>query len=140
MALLRKQPRPKKYSSWLFLIWRQDGSTLSPHLLVMWSAQKQTICLCSLSQPHPFTRCWISSSGCVLTVSLHRSMIQPYVGSSWRAAAYGKFGKDDIMWEGPHAGTGKEKKLWNKVKELGPAWSLHSPLSSTAQRKKKVDR
>ena len=39
----------------------------------MWRAPVQTICLRSLSQPHLFTRCSITSSSCDLTVPLHRS-------------------------------------------------------------------
>lgn len=84
---------------------------------------------------HQFRLCPNSSPAWVYDTTLCRN-------SSWRAATYGMFGKDDIMWEGPRAATGKEKKPWSKVrdKELGPDWSIHFRLAHIAQRKKKVDR
>jgi len=43
-------------------MWAQGGSALGPPLLVTCGAQVQTICLCSLNQPQPFTRCLITNS------------------------------------------------------------------------------
>ena len=50
------------------LIWAH--LSLGPPLLVTCGAQVQTMCLCSLGQPHPFTRCSVTSSSPDITVSL----------------------------------------------------------------------
>ncbi len=47
---------------WLGLIQVQDGSILGPPHLVMQGSQVQTICLCSLGQPHSVTKCSVNRS------------------------------------------------------------------------------
>lgn len=78
---LRKQPTPKRnspISGW--------PSYESGWLYPFWSHGKQVqiICLCSLGQRHPFTRCLITSASCGLTVPptpMHTSRTP-----SWKAA------------------------------------------------------
>jgi len=76
--LVRKQPRPRIYIA--FSGWPLHKNRVPPPwvhpLLVAQGAQVQTVCLCSLDQTHPFSRCSITSSYCDLTVSLHSTPSQ----------------------------------------------------------------
>jgi len=85
-----KEPRPNRcspFSNWP--LHRPRGSfTLGPPLLVTRGTQVQTVCLCSLGHPQPFTMCSITTSNCDLTVPLQTHFLKAE-RAAWSAICKG---------------------------------------------------